>query len=158
LNPHENRTIPPLKHHWVWSLARDFPDLQFTLNGGITGAHEARSALDQRHEGAGLHGIMIGRAAYYYPWQTLSNVDSIVYGEENPAVNRRQVLKEYAEYADQMCGRWGVADDGHKNPSVRTLMKPILNLFAAEPRNKNWKRLVDDVIKRADSVSELLDK
>lgn len=28
LNPHQNRTVPPLRHDWVWSLQHDFPHLQ----------------------------------------------------------------------------------------------------------------------------------
>ena len=29
LNPHQNRTIPPLKYEWVYGLKRDFPHLTF---------------------------------------------------------------------------------------------------------------------------------
>jgi len=40
------------------SLAHDFPELRFTLNGGIAGAQHAVHAL-QAHEH--LHGVMAGR-------------------------------------------------------------------------------------------------
>lgn len=36
LSPEENRTIPPLRHDYVYRLVRDFPRLDFTLNGGVT--------------------------------------------------------------------------------------------------------------------------
>lgn len=36
LNPHENRTVPPLKYDWVLKLKQDFPDLRFVINGGFT--------------------------------------------------------------------------------------------------------------------------
>lgn len=115
LNPHENRTIPPLKHQWVWALKRDFPHLEFTLNGGISGSFEAASCLDQELVDTRVYGVMIGRAAYNYPWQCLSNVDTLIYGEaSNPATSRRAVLETYAAYADGIIGRWGVQEDGHR--------------------------------------------
>lgn len=64
LSPHENRTIPPLRYAWAWALARDFPHLQFSINGGIQDiVHVARvlrgvvdedqkDAADEEHEGA----------------------------------------------------------------------------------------------------------
>jgi hypothetical protein len=33
LSPHQNRTVPPLRREWVFALSRDFPHLQFSLNG-----------------------------------------------------------------------------------------------------------------------------
>nr|XP_027074407.1 uncharacterized protein LOC113698698 isoform X4 [Coffea arabica] len=33
LTPAENRKIPPLKYEYYYALLRDFPDLQFTING-----------------------------------------------------------------------------------------------------------------------------
>ena len=34
-NPHQNRTVPPLRRAWAFALARDFPHLTFTLNGQV---------------------------------------------------------------------------------------------------------------------------
>jgi len=31
----ENRMIPPLRYDWVYKLTKDFPGLQFTINGGL---------------------------------------------------------------------------------------------------------------------------
>ncbi len=36
LSPKENRTIPPLKYDWVLRLKKDFPHLDFVINGGFT--------------------------------------------------------------------------------------------------------------------------
>ena len=55
LSPKENREIPPLKYEYVYRLKRDFPALEFVLNGGIT-KNEAHPGVD---------GIMLGRAAYH---------------------------------------------------------------------------------------------
>eukprot|EP00198_Chlamydomonas_reinhardtii_P011297 XP_001700634.1 predicted protein [Chlamydomonas reinhardtii] len=49
LSPHQNRTVPPLRHQWAWALARDFPHLQFSLNGGLQTCHDARAALLTAH-------------------------------------------------------------------------------------------------------------
>jgi len=35
LNPKENRTIPPLKYSWVFELKKEFPHLNFVINGGF---------------------------------------------------------------------------------------------------------------------------
>ncbi|GAB4818729.1 hypothetical protein N2152v2_005775 [Parachlorella kessleri] len=45
LNPHQNRTVPPLRYEWVWALKRDFPYLEFSLNGGVLTLAEAAAAL-----------------------------------------------------------------------------------------------------------------
>ncbi|WVZ98468.1 hypothetical protein U9M48_043908 [Paspalum notatum var. saurae] len=36
LSPAENRKVPPLKYEYYFALLRDFPEIKFTLNGGIT--------------------------------------------------------------------------------------------------------------------------
>jgi len=35
LNPHQNRTIPPLQYEKGYHLKNDFPLLTFEINGGI---------------------------------------------------------------------------------------------------------------------------
>lgn len=202
LNPHQNRTIPPLRYEWVYGLKRDFPHLSFSLNGGILSVYEALAYLNykdtfgeeqasasttatthtpssqqedtaenataqaadaastsspesssntQEHsngntaggvshpvpEGGWLEGVMVGRQAYNDPWGFLGDADRAVFGEpSNPAKSRRHVLQQYAEYADGIQGRWAINDDGHQNPSVRAMMKPVLNLFHGEKGSK----------------------
>ena len=45
LSPAQNRSVPPLRHGWVWGLKRDFPHLRFTLNGGLESTAAARDVL-----------------------------------------------------------------------------------------------------------------
>lgn len=33
ISPAKNRSIPPLRHDWVWALKRDFPHLSFQVGG-----------------------------------------------------------------------------------------------------------------------------
>ena len=109
LNPTQNRTVPPLRHEWVWALKRDFPHLVFTLNGGVLSTHDASTALQLEAHALGpgvLHGVMIGRQAYNDPWGLLGDADRTIYGAEgNAAVSRRQVIQQYCQYADGMIGR-----------------------------------------------------
>ena len=160
LSPAENRTVPPLRHEWVHALARDFPDVGFALNGGVTTLAEAAAiargdgaeAYEGReleaHKGA-LVGCMVGRAAHADPWGVLATADTDVFGEEtNPRASRRELLARYAEYADAAAGRHGITKDGYAVPSLRHLMHPLQNVFAGEPNAKRWRREVDETLKR----------
>ncbi|PSC72239.1 tRNA-dihydrouridine synthase A [Micractinium conductrix] len=215
LNPHQNRTVPPLRYEWVWALKRDFPHLDFSLNGGVltleevatglrtfndssssggggckaraaaVGAAEAAAgaAAEASAEGVaaaaaaaaggsasaggaaaggeqrqGILGVMVGRAAYNMPWDALADADRAVFGAAtNAATSRRQVLADYAAWADGMIGHWRVEADGFKSPNVRTLVKPLLGMFHGEPRAKKWRAAVDTALKTAESVSEVLE-
>ena len=41
LSPHQNRVVPPLRYNLVHRLAADFPELRFSINGGIAAAIRA---------------------------------------------------------------------------------------------------------------------
>eukprot|EP00889_Picochlorum_renovo_P003352 jgi/Picre1/30382/NNA_005746.t1 len=69
----------------------------------------------------------------------------------------KEVLYKYAEYADSMVGRWHVKKDGHKVPSVRVLVKPVIGMFAGEKNGKKWRAGVDQALRTATSVTEVLD-
>lgn len=45
LSPAQNRTIPPLRHDDVHKLVKEFPEMKFTINGGIKSFSEARDHL-----------------------------------------------------------------------------------------------------------------
>ena len=86
----------------MWGLKRDFPELDFSLNGGLESCHQAAAALQHSpsssaEEGAGdsscsIHGVMIGRAAFHAPWTCLSDADVAVFGAAaNAAASRREV-------------------------------------------------------------------
>ena len=81
-SPHDNRSIPPLKYDIVHALLKDFPQLQFTLNGGVTDLEAAEQHLKDNPT---LHGVMIGRGIINNPygWNT---VDSRIYGKADPGL------------------------------------------------------------------------
>ena len=61
LTPAQNRTIPPLNYDAVRRIKIDYPDLQITLNGGLTTTSSVNQALTW------ADGVMIGRASYENP-------------------------------------------------------------------------------------------
>lgn len=48
--------------------------------------------------------------------------------------------------------------DGRKQPTIRTMLKPVMNLFHGERRGKKWKSLLDQELKNAASLSDLFDR
>jgi tRNA-dihydrouridine synthase A len=49
LNPHENRTIPPLRYDWVFKLKEDFPDLRFVINGGFSTVESIKDIINEKN-------------------------------------------------------------------------------------------------------------
>lgn len=93
LSPAQNRQIPPLRYGLVHRLAADFPELSFSLNGGVTSLDEAAEHLG---DGSPLTGVMVGRAVVNRPWE-FATTDTALYGQRtNPALSRRHVLDECA--------------------------------------------------------------
>ena len=133
LNPHQNRTVPPLKYEVVKQLKRDFPHLQFSINGGIKTNEQIQEFLDPNLQ---LTGVMVGRLAYENPW-VLSDIDRLVYGLPNQTRSRKELLQVYAEYGDH---------ELELRPKLAwpTLMKPIINLFHNEPHSAVYRRLLSD--------------
>src|SRR6056297_850252 len=75
LSPKENRDVPPLDYPLVHRMKRAFPDMHLSINGGITSLDAAQEQL-----GAGLDGVMIGRAAYHTPCDILLDADRRIFG------------------------------------------------------------------------------
>ena len=150
LSPAENRTVPPLKHEWAYALARDFPECEFHLNGGLKTLNDVKNVLERGPEDGGpIVGAMIGRQAHADPWGLLSAADTTLFGEaSNPSASRRDFLNKYAVYADETIGRYGTAKDGYRIPSVRHMMHPIQNLFHGCANNKAWRRLVEEDLQK----------
>ncbi|KAG6628231.1 hypothetical protein I3843_14G002600 [Carya illinoinensis] len=147
ISPAENRSIPPLKYEYFYGLQRDFPDLRFTINGGITCVDEANAALR-----AGAHGVMIGRAAYNNPWHTLGHVDSAIYGSPSSGLTRRQILEKYQVYGDSVLGKYG------PRPRVRDVVMPLINFFHSEPGNSLWKRKADAAFQHCTTIKSFLEE
>lgn len=132
LNPKENRTVPPLIYERVFQLTKDYPNLSFTINGGIKTLDQVCGLLENNS----LKGCMIGRAAYEDIWH-LADIDRRIYGVNNPGLSRKEVLLKYAEYCEfQM----------NNNPKLNynTLVKPLISLFASEKGTTYYRRFLSD--------------
>ena len=136
-SPHDNRSIPPLRYEYVYRLVKDFPDLNFTINGGIHTYEEVLQCLSK-----GVTGVMVGRSIVNQPFYW-NQIDTVLYGknnDENKCQNRREIIHRYAQYADEI-----ERNEGKR--ARRALLKPILGLFYGEHNGKLYKSTVDRLIK-----------
>ena len=147
LNPHENRTIPPLNYDVVKQLKKDFPKVHFSINGGIKTYEQIDEFLKEEH---GILGVMVGRMAYENPW-VLSDIDRRVYKLANPGLSRKEILKVWGKYCDKEIEK-------NVKMSWPTLTKPIINLFHNEPNSSVFRRILSDreIYKKCKSFSEMI--
>lgn len=63
----------------MYKLVKDFPELMFTINGGINSLEEVQSHIQQGH----VQGCMIGRHVVNNPfyWR---HIDSSIYNKPDP--------------------------------------------------------------------------
>jgi len=126
LSPKENREIPPLKHHYVYRLKEDFPDLEIVINGGIT-------SLKHAHP---VDGVMIGRAAVNDPWVLA-----------DPGKTRAEVVHRMLAYARTL---------NEKNFSLRSVARHMLGLYHGMPRARRWRQMLSDAQALKKNDPELL--
>jgi len=80
----------------VYRLAAELPHLSFELNGQLKSLSQVEDVLRK-----GLvRGCMVGRAAFHTPWE-FADADRRLAGQPNPGLSRREVVAQYAEYADR---------------------------------------------------------
>jgi len=138
-SPADNRKVPTLKYHLVRRLCQDYPELSFSLNGGIQTIAQAKEQLDLCPN---LKGIMIGRAWSNDPW-SFAMADQILYNKNHDddikVKNRLELLKDYGKYAD--------AEEMIWDPTKirRFIIKAVTPLFAGEPKSKRYRIALDDI-------------
>lgn len=139
LSPAQNRSVPPLKHHLVHKLARDFPELKISINGGIDSLAEVMNQYEKCPE---LSGVMVGRALAAAPWH-FAMVDKLLYNEsgraEGVVKNRFEMLENFGKHADNEENIWSAR-------KIRRLMlKAIQPLFHGEKNSKRFRIALDDI-------------
>ena len=144
-SPADNRKIPALKYHLVRRLVEDYPELSFSLNGGV---NSIPAAIHEFDECNGLNGVMIGRAMAANPW-SFAMADDILYNNENGVVpgfvlndkpkNRFEVLKEFGAHADREEEIWDPVK------VRRFIVKAVTPLFAGEKNGKRYRIALDKI-------------
>lgn len=144
-SPADNRKIPKLKYGMVTRLVEDYPDLTFSLNGGIETLGDVKDQLDRC---PGLKGVMVGRAWAANPW-SFSAVDDILYNTNKSTLlypmkpkNRLEVLKEYGRHADAEEDLWDPVR------IRRFIVKAVQPLFAGEANAKKYRIALDEIAGR----------
>ncbi|PFH36782.1 putative dihydrouridine synthase [Besnoitia besnoiti] len=159
VDPKKNRSVPPLLYGRVYDLCDRFPELDFSLNGGVTSIEQALDLTAGRwsdgtaemdailrritKDGAvkPLKGVMIGRAASNDPC-ILASVDTDFYGTNvNPPTTgcRRAILDAYREYLIQCTD-----DGGH---SLFSLLKPVLGVLNGMPGHRLFRFTLDHLMR-----------
>ncbi len=124
LDPKQNRSIPPLRYDDVYRLKRERPNLEIELNGHVK---SIPAIMDHRRH---VDAVMVGRAAYEDSWM-FSGVDSEIFGDPLPAMNREMVVRAVYGYLDRL------ESAGHP---PRRLINHMLGLFAGRPGARKWKQ------------------
>jgi tRNA-dihydrouridine synthase A len=128
LSPKENRELPPLRYDAVRRLKRDFPDATIVLNGGL---HEVGTAMRELEH---VDGVMLGRAAYHWPWALVQLEQAMFDGQGVPAA-RGEVVRQMSRYLERACA------DG---VPPRTVARAMLGLFQGSRGAGTWRRLLSD--------------
>ncbi|HKK48725.1 MAG TPA: tRNA dihydrouridine(20/20a) synthase DusA [Alkalispirochaeta sp.] len=141
LDPKQNRSIPPLRYDDVYRLKRERPHLEIEINGHVKSIPEI---IDHRRH---VDAVMVGRSAYEDAWM-FSGVDSEIFGDPVPAINRETVVRSVYRYLDRLEAA------GHP---PRRLINHMLGLFAGRPGARKWKQALSGKLPEL-SGRELLER
>jgi len=128
LSPKENREVPPLQYETVHQLKKDFPEIDFIINGGFT---TQDSIMEQYTH---VDGVMIGRAAYQNPY-LLAKIEQALFTNGNPLPTRYEILERFMEYVQQNLDQ-GIYL-GH-------MTRHILGLFLSQPGARAYRRYISE--------------
>ncbi|KAJ1846312.1 hypothetical protein LPJ73_004571 [Coemansia sp. RSA 2703] len=134
LSPEQNRSVPQLNHARVYEMAREFPQTQVFVNGGVDSVEKTLAHLQH------VDGVMIGRKIREDPW-FLSTLDQYVYGVHGEMLPKaEQVLNEYVRFADQM----------HEEYAMRytVLARPMYAIFGGR-KGRSFRRNLGQTILQA---------
>jgi len=130
LTTKNNRTIPPLNYDFILKIKKEYPHIQFILNGGIDSIEKALS-LSKIHDG-----VMIGRLIQNNPFSILS-VDKLFFNTITKNNICEKIILEYFQYIKKRL---------HKD-SIFRLLSPLLNIFFCFPNSKKFKTEIQSIMK-----------
>jgi tRNA-dihydrouridine synthase A len=129
LSPKENREVPPLRYDVVHQLKKDFPNLTFSLNGGITTQAQVAEQLEQ------VDGVMVGREAYHNPWW-LAQWDESFFGAPASTLTREMVEEQMVTYMEREAAEHGT--------SWYSVARHMLGLRHGLPGARKWRQVWSD--------------
>lgn len=132
LSPKENREIPPLRYDVVYQLKKDFPGLEILLNGGVETAGQVEEHL--KH----VDGVMIGRAAYHYPWR-MAEFDARFYGDGTVPENPSAVVAAMIPYIEKQLALYG-----EKGLRMHGITRHMLGLVTGMPGARRFRQILSD--------------
>jgi tRNA-dihydrouridine synthase A len=148
LSPRQNREVPPLKYDVVYTIKKDFPELEIIINGGITTLEQCKTHLQH------VDGVMLGRAVCHNPY-LLASVDCEIYQQPNAVISRHEILQQYIGYIESQLAQ-GIY--------LSHMSRHILGLFQGQHGARAYRRLLSEqaykpgadvhVIKRAMQLVE----
>jgi tRNA-dihydrouridine synthase A len=140
LSPHDNRTVPPLRHDVVQRLRAGFSGTPVILNGGMREVSAIQDALDW------CNGVMIGREAYHRP-RLLAELQQVLFPEDAVASpDDVHVLEVMGEYA---------AREVASGTRLNVITRHMLGLITGRPGAKEFRHLLSQGAQRGLPVEAL---
>ncbi|KAI1315524.1 hypothetical protein EDD11_000705 [Mortierella claussenii] len=143
LSPKQNRSVPPLKYEVVYRLAKDFPHLTITINGGFHTTQDIKEQLDR------VDGIMIGREIMDRP-MFLAKVDAAYHGVPPENIkSTEEVIEEFLQYVLTEHER----GTPHSNSVV---MGPLKMLYGGRRGREYRRRLAALILPRTKPLPDIV--
>lgn len=127
LNPHQNRTIPPVHYDYAYRIKEELTDIPVVINGNISQINDIMTHL--KH----VDGVMLGRLACDNPY-ALAAIHRTLYSCE-PIRRRSEIFTDYLYYIEQQF---------QQNVPLSLLLKPALNLAHGLAGSKKWKHMLTE--------------
>ncbi|MGI9345918.1 MAG: tRNA dihydrouridine(20/20a) synthase DusA [Gammaproteobacteria bacterium] len=152
INPAQNRNLPPLDYERVRSMQRQFPELEFIINGGIRTWQQARELLPT------FSGVMVGRGAYInlglllQADQWLANSLDAQQPQASSDCYHNLVEVLPTRIIDRLQSIQG------NQRAMRALLRHLPPLFRSIPGARSWRRSLSVTHSSLDQSIELLPK
>ncbi|NKF49475.1 tRNA dihydrouridine(20/20a) synthase DusA [Shewanella sp. WXL01] len=140
LSPKQNREIPPLDYDRVYQIKKDYPQLNISINGGVTSLEQAKVHLEH------VDGVMVGREAYNNPY-ILAEVDQQLCGIDAPVVTRQQVIDQMLPYIERHLSSGG---------KLHHITRHMTGLYQGIPGSRSWRRYLSENAHKAGADTQVV--
>lgn len=137
LSPKDNREVPPLRYETVYQLKRDFPELVFVLNGGVTTTEQVHRHLEH------VDGVMLGREAYHNPWW-LKQWDAQFFDSQVETSGAASQALQTRESVEQQMVAYMEAEQSTHGTPWPSIARHMLGLRHGLPGARRWRQVWSD--------------